>query len=416
MSSLMFSQGWIGFLFLLALISPQEKYSFVFSVASSSYLLLFGLYTIIKQEKLYRYTFFFLLFFLWCAFLTLLYVFRSDKSTHGFLMYWVTFGPTLIWFAFGGCLSDVHINRIYCFIKLFVYAQVPIVLYQGWLFGLERGDHCKGTLPNAHIIGFFLYMVTFIECIYRKKSVSLGFIIIVSALLFTAWLTDSNTFFIALLVSIGVAFIVAGNVRYRYVLVGVFPMVLGVHFLISTYGHLLVVASEIPKVKGYLTLGELFDDGPENLIFGLGPGQYSSRASVILAPSEIVAKPRGNVLPITDYSSHFEHFLADLYSPQYYESIEKAGHTGTFYTPFSGVLSFISETGWVGIALLFTAISLLTIRSQSLDERFSFKNKVLFFFISILAIYDNWLEYPAIGLTLALLLHYSIKRKEVVCG
>tara|TARA_R110002012_G_scaffold199872_4_gene368817 strand:+ start:7172 stop:8482 length:1311 start_codon:yes stop_codon:yes gene_type:complete len=298
-------------------------------------------------------------------------------------------------------------------IRFFTFLQVPLILFQAYSNGFSKGDWCKGIFENAHIAGFFIYLFITYDAfgeftLKNNKKIAVKLFLRLFIFLIAGYFTDSNTFMGSFALSAVVIFLIK-NVKFK-----IFSVVLGSAFILYfSSGYYQFVNRdplEIPKIKGYATISSVFKEDPFNIIFGTGVGQYSSRASVVLAPSYMVAKPQGNIFNITSYSGIFEKYLANLYAPSYYDALTKMGTTGTYYTPFSTGLSIITEYGLFGIFILIVAVY----RHIQITKK-DYRKYAIFLWgaFFIMCLYDNWLEYPFITFTLSVIFVFLQKKEEL---
>lgn len=160
----------------------------------------------------------------------------------------------------------------------------------------------------------------------------------------------------------------------------------------------------------FFALFRLPEEAPLQPLIGLGPGQYSSRASLIMSGQYL----QGTSLPLPHYASA----LTEKYILALWNSVKQRPGMGSSYFPFYSWLSLYTEMGIIGIlaALLILVNLTLNIRRWNSVEfpGLSIAMLTLLFYIAFLGIQDNYWEFtqaifPAF---LSLSIGYNYLRSE----
>lgn len=151
----------------------------------------------------------------------------------------------------------------------------------------------------------------------------------------------------------------------------------------------------------YSTFIFLPADAPLQPVVGIGPGQYSSRASLMRSGEYLT----GGTLPLPAHV----HPLADRYILKEWRIFVATRPTGgSTYFPYYSWLSLYGEFGLVGVACI-VAVSVRaawifrTSRSQEFP-RLSLAMLVLLFYVLLLGFQDNYWEIPQAVLPLVIML------------
>ncbi|MCS6796492.1 MAG: hypothetical protein NZ516_11095, partial [Raineya sp.] len=150
------------------------------------------------------------------------------------------------------------------------------------------------------------------------------------------------------------------------------------------------------------TLVDLTNEEPRFILFGLGLGQFSSRASLIGT-----GRYFGNfnnpspILPFlsNEYSSYFKDYIFDLW--HHYENHPETYGGSAMSKPFYSILSLITEIGIIPAFLIFLFLLrfIFKLRSFFADKRNPYLQRLYAFIISstiwflfIISFVENYLE------------------------
>lgn len=148
--------------------------------------------------------------------------------------------------------------------------------------------------------------------------------------------------------------------------------------------------SQSEKVRAtYNTLFLLPQEVPIQPLIGLGPGQYSSRASIIRSGQYLM----GGRLPLSDHA----HPLAQSYILSEWQSfLNIRQYSSSTFFPFYSWLSTYGEFGWMGVAGVVTLIllALRTFRRTRSAEfpRLNLAMTILLLYVALLGVQDNYWE------------------------
>jgi hypothetical protein len=303
-------------------------------------------------------------------------------------------------------------------IRLFVVVttiESVLGIIQARAYDFAPGDWTTGSLPHAHILGFYTaYSILFAFLFFSRKTT----LFLVVFLLTAHYLSNTLQFSASILVGILIYFLFYSNffVLLRLMMVSVMVvLVLPFFIYLSQFffqeGPTLASLQYVPKVQGYMTIPRVFGDYPHVLLLGTSPGTYSSRAAVSLASPRILSKD-SKENPIVENSPYLVKYLAPYYSPEFYATL---GNTGTFYTPFSSVLGIIIEYGLIG-CLLFILLfrNIIKLNKKILKvHNIGAVNIILTFALIMVFFYDTWFEHSMIMLPYLISLGYAFSLNKI---
>jgi hypothetical protein len=345
-------------------------------------------------------------------------------------------------------------NKLQKFLYVVLLIETIFAIVQLTLFTLlnaasldeSTGDIIQGTInPLSFInenVGFnnqvftinylflMIYEIPYLLKTKRKYLIVIGILVVILA----SVLHVVFSFALALFTS----FLFIGLIKFRkqlfrFFLAGAF--VAGLIFvtqpknfsLISYYSNSLM-SLESPKVLVIANSVSLLpQEYPDALLYGLGPGQYTSRASLISSGryfGEFDNPVRIPFLDASTASKAFNDYIFDIWEV-YATNIEQYGNS-TMSRPFFSILSLLIEFGLIifvlMLILLFRYLSKIRKRylQANLGENktlayYHFVNMVSVLFIFYLAFFENYLESSAsICSGLLLLKYFSNIKYETV--
>ena len=138
----------------------------------------------------------------------------------------------------------------------------------------------------------------------------------------------------------------------------------------------------------YNSLMRLPEHVPWQPLIGLGPGQYSSRASLIRSGQYL----QGGRLPLPDHA----HPLAERYILSEWNAFIASSRTGSTFFPFYSWLTLYGEFGLMGVIVI-VALMLLALRNfrraRSLEfPRLHLAMTILLLYVALLGLQDNYWE------------------------
>ncbi|MCB4790695.1 MAG: hypothetical protein LHV68_02295 [Elusimicrobia bacterium] len=341
-------------------------------------------------------------------------------------------------------IEKVNYKGIFKFFVFLTLIQVPVGYYQmvAWsgfktlnpfVMSLGAGDNFAGTLFtkwNSHILGVKLSMLFFMMlpvCLFRKTlknisiavlglsgwflpsgmhSIASGFIVI---FLYTAFEILKNALVFTKIKKIYLFFVLAGICIFAVLYVMQKENIdYSINLIAYASNSVISESAYVPrKVIAYKsTLLNLPEELPSAMLFGVGPGNYSSRASAIVSGNYLVHQPK--VIPVTP-SYYAKKYIMPLW-PKY-------SADGVANQPYSTWLSIYGELGFIGmfmVIILFIKL-IKTLNSYSKIES-AYDNKaadglVIFtLYLVILFLFDNWLEYPQFIMPYAVFAALIIKK------
>jgi hypothetical protein len=175
-------------------------------------------------------------------------------------------------------------------------------------------------------------------------------------------------------------------------------------------------AEEVPRaIMLYRVANELPEAAPHQPYVGLGPGQFSSRASLIASGLYLGGPDAGRALPFVGPQS--TGLAADYAGTLLITFADVLDSLGSTHQPFFSFLSVYTETGLAGLALvLFVVVRLLLrVRERVRDDNQLRSRGRLFcaatIFLVLLGFQENYWEVPhaiLVGLLLLKVIHANL--------
>ena len=349
-------------------------------------------------------------------------------STLSYLIYAISYGLyfSYISYVFTGGYFFLYLTTsfytrpgIYRWVmKIFItltFVESILGIIQAKFYAFVPGDWTTGTLPNAHIMGFYTAYSILFTFFFVSQRKSLFFLVFFLA---AHYLSDTKQFSASIVVGFFIFFLFYSNffVFLRLIVVSVMVAMILPFFIFLSHFFLradspLSYLQYVPKVQGYMTIPDVFGENPYVLFLGTSPGTYASRAAVSLASPTVLAK-ESKENPIEENSPYLVKYLAPYYSPDFYEHL---GNTGTFYTPFSSALAIIIEYGLIGCLLFFLLFrKIIGMNKQILKtHRIGAINIILTFALLMVFVYDNWFEHAMVMLPYLISLGYVFSMDKV---
>ena len=140
----------------------------------------------------------------------------------------------------------------------------------------------------------------------------------------------------------------------------------------------------------YATFVQLPKTSPLQPVLGLGPGHYSSRASLIIS-GEYLDSSLSSIIPVYQTSAT-NRYIISLWR----NFLKTRPNGGSTYFPFYSWLSLYGELGWGGVAAVVLLIVYYAVRLRAMASRefprLHFALIVLMIYIALLGFQDNYWE------------------------
>lgn len=373
----------------------------------------------------------FLFYFLKSVFL------GHDFSLVGAFLSLLTYG-SLIFILLYPTFSIQHDSAIFKSLNKILYAafvvETVVALLQVILFIVihmtsldgATGDIVQGTInPLSFInesVGFnnqvftinyiflLIYLMPYLKATKRQYMLAVGAVVILIA----SVLHVVFSFLLGLLT----CFFLIGLIRYRkqvikfLVLGSALTTLLFVtqpkNFSLFSFYYNNIVSLESPKSLILInTLAFLPEKYPDALLFGLGPGQYTSRASLMTTGHYFGEFENPTKLPLLDGSFTSEAFKSYVYDiwASYATNVEQYGNS-TMSRPFFSILSVLIEFGFIVFVVIVAILIRQTFKmrkqylivskeKKKLEAYYSFVNIVSILSLFYLAFFENYLESSA---------------------
>lgn len=381
--------------------------------------------------------------------------FNHNFSWVGALLSLMTYGSlvsVLVYPSFKIGYDDVITKKVNHFLFIVFVVETMMACLQLFLFLLLHvtsfdgavGDIVQGTInPLSFInesVGFnnqvftinYVFLLAYLVPFLRKTKQQYLIFVAVFVILMASVLHVVFSFLLALLT----CSLLIGFIRYRKQIIkflflgGSLAALLFVmqpkNFSLFSFYYNDLVSLESPKSLVLVnTLAFLPKEYPDALLLGLGPGQYTSRASLMTTGRYFGEFNNPTKIPLLDgsfTSKAFKDYVFDIWET-YATNAEQYGNS-TMSRPFFSILSLCTEFGVIVFVVLTILLfrQLLKMRRRYLQQSaqkqrvpayFSFVNMVSVLFLFCLAFFENYLESSAsICAGLLLMKYFSALQTE----
>jgi hypothetical protein len=341
-----------------------------------------------------------------------------------------------------------RINRVLLIVFIF---ETAIALLQVGFFMLissssldeSAGDVVQGTINPFSFLGssvgfnnqvftinyifILVYLIPFLLKTGKRYLIGLGVVVILLASVLHVLLS--------FVIAMSVCFALIGLIRFRkqlmrYIViaiacVGVLFVTQPKNFSLFSFYLNMLGSGQSPKV--FVIANSVFllpEEYPDAVYLGLGPGQYTSRASLITTGKYFGDFANPTKLPFVGSSTAskaFNDYVFDIWEA-YATNVEEYGNS-TMSRPFFSILTIVMEFGIFAVLLLlflvFRGINRIKKRCLLLFEEkeyeyayFAFLSMTSILFVFFLAFFENYLESSASICSGLLLVRYfgSIKK------
>lgn len=326
--------------------------------------------------------------------------------------------PTIILFIYFEQMNSAKSKRwIYkCIMELFsIQACATISNFLGKILGVERGipgdDWSTGTLGNGQgnllfMIVAIIFLCNFDEIINRKMKKRILFIFLVGIMLLVS---HSYALFILFVLACGLGIISQYGLK-KVLIPMVLLLIVSFSFMHARKYDLLLFnafadyesfSAFFPKIKIFkAAFVNIPSIGITKLLFGVGPGMFSSRAAATCTG-----------LYISSYNSFFEPHIGDYMNEYVFNSVYMGFlHSGEsfgsiLYLPYTSVASIMSEFGLFGVSICLFMMKKL-VKGKT-------KGGILIVIFMITACFvENWIEYAKVMLIFMACLYLTKRAPE----
>jgi len=381
-----------------------------------------------------------LIFIIW-AVISWIYNYISNNVDLWSILLWLitySFPLLVIFFMSLKNANFLNFEKLFSFYKKILLLQFCIGIGQAILFKELAGDHIKGTCMDSHTLGLqyaIALIVLFTKILYLRKTHDIFyFFIFLVGMIMTGY--TSNIVFISIILLLiffdKTKFFTKISAKTVSMVVMLFLCFF--IFLVAAKKHGLdyilygvnTFKTNFKNIENTPLLGKIysyqlaFKEIPEeiNIIFGLGPASYTSRASQIRNPDVATKKLPIDIPP--KRARIFEKYIVETFYKSEYGL--KTYSWGTLASPMTSIISTWVELGIIGMVLfvfffwlLFKIINKKIKLSVILkDTEFFLRLKavkfiLLFFIIDLF--YLNYWEYPQ--MTIPVFIFYLLGIKYV---
>jgi hypothetical protein len=308
--------------------------------------------------------------------------------------------------------SKEEINKVlngYAFINFcVVIIQAVLIIIQSnslnpFSDSASHGDMIKGIFSNSSanmIVMSFLAIYFFYQGNLKMFSISC----------FTFLMTGYMSGLVILLGALGLVFLlVEKRISIKLYSMGLVVLIILFYYLFSrenfdyAYGYIerLVTLKKVPyKIVSFKETAMFSVDSVLNLLFGAGPGNFSSRAAFVVSGEYVSWWPKKLVYTHEIFEkNHLGIWNHDFKNP--WDNINNAANQ-----PFSVYNQLLGEYGFIGVL---SFVILYLCYPIKYFMRLTYGKIILFAFLGFLLM-DYWFEYLSIAIIFELLILVELKK------
>jgi hypothetical protein len=430
-------------LFMLSVFTPLFYFPYVIAVLLWSYVVLKLI--IIRKLSFYKggtkdLLILGLVFIIW-AVISWAYNFFIGNVDFWSIFFWLITYSFPLWVIFFISLRNTSLDfeKMFHFYKKILLLEFCIGIVQALLFKDFAGDHIKGTCMDSHTLGLqyaIALIVLFIRILYlRKRNDVFYFFIFLIGMIMTGYTSNIVFLILVLLLIFFDKTEFFTKISVKTVSLSFILLLSALFFLTMTKKHGLdyvlyginSLKTNLENIEKTPLLGKIYSyklafkeiTKEIDIIFGLGPASYTSRAAQMRNPDVATRKL---FIDIPSYKNEiFEKYIFEnFYKSEY--GLKKYSW-GTLASPMTSIISTWVELGIIGMFLfvlffwrLFKVISRkikLSIISKDIEFFLRLKAiKFILVFFIIDLFYLNYWEYPQMTIPVFVFYFLGIKNVE----
>ena len=327
-------------------------------------------------------------------------------------------------------------DRLISSVKIFTIIQLCFMTIQYLNIAIQRGslniyssssgagDLITGTLLNFApplVVTFSFIFLLFIYNIFIQKKKNMKFLLLSGLMIMMpAMMSGISVLIITLIIAIILLFIKhlfrlelsKLNIKLLGITIfGAFSLYL-IQLQNILYGlrlvSLAITSQTFIKIRLIFNTFELLFSNPIITLFGVGGGNYSSRAAFMVSGEYLSYQP--SFIPVTPSKFMLEYILSIWGRSTYSTVIGGSIGNSMVNEPFIEYCSIAGEAGLIGFILLIFILLELVIFG------FRFNNPLLLIvgiYISLILFTNNWFSYPSFALMMWLVIKFALSNKQV---
>jgi hypothetical protein len=429
-------------LFMLSVFTPLFYFPYVIAVLLWSYVVLKLI--IIRKLSFYKCTKDLLilgLVFIIGAVISWAYNYNIGNVDFWSIFFWLINYSFPLWVIFFISLRNTNLDfeKMFHLYEKILVLEFCIGIVQALLFKDFAGDHIKGTCMDSHTLGLqyaIALIVLFIRILYlRKRNDAFYFFIFLIGMIMTGYTSNMVFLILVLLLIFFDKTEFFTKISVKTVSLSFILLLSALFFLTMTKKHGLdyvlyginSLKTNLENIEKTPLLGKIYSyklafkeiTKEIDIIFGLGPASYTSRAAQMRNPDVATRKL---FIDIPSYKNKiFEKYIIEnFYKGEY--GLKKYSW-GTLASPMTSIISTWVELGIIGMFLfvlffwrLFKVISRkikLSIISKDIEFFLRLKAiKFILVFFIIDLFYLNYWEYPQMTIPVFVFYFLGIKNVE----
>ena len=169
-----------------------------------------------------------------------------------------------------------------------------------------------------------------------------------------------------------------------------------------------IISQVYIKIKLIFNTYELLFSDPIITLFGVGGGNYSSRAAFMVSGEYLSYQP--SFIPVTPSKFMLEYILTIWDRATYTTMIGGTSGNSMVNEPFLEYCSIAGEAGLIGFILLIIVLLELVIFGLRFNNLLLLLGGI---YISLILFTNNWFSFPSFALMMWLVIKFAISNKQV---
>ena len=327
-------------------------------------------------------------------------------------------------------------DRLISSVKIFTIIQLCFMTVQYLNIAFQRGslniystssgagDLIAGTLLNFApplVVTFSFIFLLFFYNIFIQKKKNMKFLLLTGLMIMLPGMISGIGVLIIAVISAIIILLIKHLVKLKIsklnikllgiTIFGVFSLYL-IQFQNILYGFRLIslaIASQaFIKIKLIFNTYELLFSNPIITLFGVGGGNYSSRAAFMVSGEYLSYQP--SFIPVTPSKFMLEYILSIWDRATYNSIVGGSAGNSMVNEPFIEYCSIAGEAGLIGFILLIIVLLELVIFGLRFNNHLLLLGGI---YISLILFTNNWFSFPSFALMMWLVIKFAISNKQV---
>ena len=286
------------------------------------------------------------------------------------------------------------------------------------------GDLITGTLLNFApplVVTFSFIFFLFFHSIFIQKKKNMKFLLLSGLMIMMPGMISGIGVLIITVITVTIILFIKHLFRLKVsklnikllgmTILGVFSLYL-MQLQNIIYGlqliRIAIISQVYIKIKLIFNTYELLFSDPIITLFGVGGGNYSSRAAFMVSGEYLSYQP--SFIPVTPSKFMLEYILTIWDRATYTTMIGGTSGNSMVNEPFLEYCSIAGEAGLIGFILLIIVLLELVIFGLRFNNLLLLLGGI---YISLILFTNNWFSFPSFALMMWLVIKFAISNKQV---